>query len=120
MLNMPYYITTSIHSSNTHCIHESGKVEDSLGDGVFNTIERLRDSQVKIDAARYDHYAGCQRMVNQMRTGTVSRNTILNVLDRRSVHLWVCPVCKYDNLSTNHYASNNPLMYQLNSLLLVF
>jgi C4-type Zn-finger protein len=28
---------------------------------------------------------------------------ILNVLEKRSVHLWVCPVCKDDNLSTNQY-----------------
>jgi hypothetical protein len=37
-----------------------------------------------------------------MRTGTVSSHMLLNVLDRRSELLWACPVCKDDNLSTNH------------------
>jgi hypothetical protein len=99
----PYYVTASIHSSNTHDLHEAGRVEDSLGDFESNTMERLRDSQVKIGADIYEHYAGSQiHMVNQMRTGTVSRHTLLNVLERRSEHLCVCFVCKYDNLSTNH------------------
>jgi hypothetical protein len=28
---------------------------------------------------------------------------LLNVLERRLEPLWVCPVCKDDDLSTNHY-----------------
>jgi hypothetical protein len=60
-------------------------VEDSLGDKESSTMERLRDGQVKLGAARYEQYAGGQRRtVNQIRTGTVSRHTLLNVLDRRS------------------------------------
>jgi hypothetical protein len=70
-----------------------------------DTMERLRDGQVKLGAARYEDYAGCQRqIVNQMRTTTVSRHMLLNVLERRSGYLWVCPVCKGDNLLTNHYS----------------
>jgi hypothetical protein len=67
------------------------------------SLERLRDRQVKLGAARYEQYAGSlRRIVNQIRTGTVSRNTLLNVLEIRSEHLWVCPVCKDNNLFTNH------------------
>jgi hypothetical protein len=81
-----------------HALCEAGRVEDSLGDKESSAMERLRDGQV-----RYEKYAGSQRqIVNQIRTGTVSCHTLLNVLERRSEHLWVCPVCKDDNLSTNH------------------
>jgi hypothetical protein len=56
-------------------------------------MERLRDGQVKLGAARYEQYVGSQRRIeNQMRTGTVSRHTLLNVDERRSEHLWVCPM----------------------------
>jgi hypothetical protein len=85
-----------------HALREARRVEDSLGDKELSTMERLRDGQVKLGAARYEQYAGSQRrLVNQMKTGSVSRHTLLNVFERRSVHLWVCPVCKDDNLSTN-------------------
>jgi hypothetical protein len=51
----------------------------------------------------YEDYAGNQRpMVNQMRTGTVSRHSTLNVLEGRSEHLSVCPVCRYENLESNY------------------
>jgi 23S rRNA maturation-related 3'-5' exoribonuclease YhaM len=99
----PYYFTASIHSSNNYALREAGNVEDSLGDFETNTLERLRDGQVKLAAARYEHYAGSQKhMVNQMRTATVSRHTSLNVLEIRKEHLWVYSVCKDYNFSTNH------------------
>jgi hypothetical protein len=60
---------------------------------------RLRDGQVNLGATRYEHYGGSQRrIVNQMKTGTVSCHTLLNALERKSEHLWICPVCKDDNL----------------------
>jgi hypothetical protein len=66
-------------------------------------MEKLREGQVKLGAARYEQYAGGQRrIVNQIKTSYVSRHTLLNVLERRSEHLCVCPVCKFDNLSTNN------------------
>jgi hypothetical protein len=66
-------------------------------------MERLMDGQVNLGAARIEDYVGSQKpIVNQMRTGTVSRHTLLNVLGGRSVHLWVCLVCKYDNLQANY------------------
>jgi hypothetical protein len=40
-----------------HVLHEVGIVEDSLGDKESSTIERLRDGQVKLGAARYEQYA---------------------------------------------------------------
>jgi hypothetical protein len=70
---------------------------NTLGDIESNTMERLRDSQVKLGADIYEDYSGIQRpIVNQMRTGIVSCHTPLNVLEGRSYQLWVCPVCKYD------------------------
>jgi hypothetical protein len=59
-----------------------------IGDGNSNTMERLRDGQVNLGAARHEHYTGSQRyMVNQMKTGIVSRHTLLNLLKRKSEHL---------------------------------
>jgi cytochrome b len=58
-------------------------VEDSLGDRELSTMERLRDGQVKLGAARYEQYAGSQRrIVNQIRAGTVSRHTLLNAREK--------------------------------------
>jgi hypothetical protein len=85
-----------------HAFREAERVEDLLEDSESDNMERLRDGRVKLGAAKYDHYAGSQRRtVNQMRTGTMSRHTLLNVLERRSENLWVCLVCKDDNLLTN-------------------
>jgi hypothetical protein len=85
------------HADVLHALREAGGVKDSLGDDESNTMERLRDGQVKLGVPRYKQYAGSQRrIVNQIRTGVVSRHTLLNVLERGQ---WVCPVCKDDNLS---------------------
>jgi hypothetical protein len=59
-------------------------VEDSHGDGDSSTMVRLSDGQVKPRASRHEHFAGSQtRFLNQMRTGTVSHHTLLNVLEKR-------------------------------------
>jgi hypothetical protein len=80
----PYYFTSSIHSFKTHALREEGRVEDSLGDYESNTMERLKDGQVKLGADIYEDYAGSQRpIVNQMKTGTVSHHTPLNGLEGR-------------------------------------
>jgi hypothetical protein len=66
-------------------------------------MERLRDGQAKLCVVRQEHFAGSQRrMVNQMRTGTVSCHTLLNVLEGSSEYLWICPMCKDYNISTNN------------------
>jgi hypothetical protein len=89
------------HADVLHALRETGRVEDSLGDKESRIMEK--GGQVRLDAAKYDQYACSQRrIVNQIRTSAPIRHTLLNVLERRSEHLWVCPVCKDDNLSTNH------------------
>jgi hypothetical protein len=61
-------------------------LEDSLGDKESSTMERLRDGQVKLTAARYEQDADSQRrIVNQIKTDTVSHHTLLNVLDKRAL-----------------------------------
>jgi hypothetical protein len=88
-----------------HALRQAGRVEDSLGDKESSTIERLRDGQAKLGEARYKHYAGSQRrLVNQIRTGTVSHHTLLNVLERRS-GTYGCVLCArmiIFRLITNH------------------
>jgi hypothetical protein len=44
-----------------HALREAGRVDDSFGDKELNTIERLRDGQVKLGATRYEKFAGSQR-----------------------------------------------------------
>jgi hypothetical protein len=64
------------HAYVLHALCEPGRVEDSLVDSYLDTTEKQRDGQVNLGAARYEHYAGSQRrMVNQMRTGTLSHQT---------------------------------------------
>jgi hypothetical protein len=48
------------HADVLHALREAGRVEDSLGDKESSTMERLKDGQVKLGAARYEHYAGSQ------------------------------------------------------------
>jgi hypothetical protein len=50
-----YYVTASIHLFNTHAFHDDEKMEDSLGDGESNTMERFSDSLVKLGAVKYEH-----------------------------------------------------------------
>jgi hypothetical protein len=38
-------------------------VEDLFGDSESDTMERLRDDQVKLGSARYEQYAGSQRRI---------------------------------------------------------
>jgi hypothetical protein len=53
------------HADVLHALREAGRVENSLGDSESDIMERLRDGQVKLGAARYEQYAGSQRqMVN--------------------------------------------------------
>jgi hypothetical protein len=54
-LSNPFYGTVSIRSSNTHALRESRRVEYSLGDFESNTMEILRDGQVKLGADIYEH-----------------------------------------------------------------
>jgi hypothetical protein len=78
------------------CCMPSGKLDEwktHFEVNESNTLERLRDGQVKLGVARHGQCAGGQRrMMNQMRTDTVSRHTLLNVRERKSEHLLVFPV----------------------------
>jgi hypothetical protein len=76
------------HADVFHALREAGRVGDSLRDYESDTMERLRDGQVKLGASIYEQYAGSQRrMVIQLRTGTVNSRTLLNVLERRLEYL---------------------------------
>jgi hypothetical protein len=46
------------HADVLHALREVGRMEDSLGDKESSTLERLRDGQVKLGAARFEQYAG--------------------------------------------------------------
>jgi beta-lactam-binding protein with PASTA domain len=55
------------HADVLHALRETVRVEDAVGDNESDTMERLRDVQVKLGVARYEHYAASQiRMANQM------------------------------------------------------
>jgi hypothetical protein len=62
---------------------------DSFSEHESETMSRLKDHQVKRGVAKLEHFSGSQRrMVNQHRTGVVSRYTLRDLLKRRSEHLW--------------------------------
>jgi hypothetical protein len=85
-----------------HALREAVTVDGSLGNGDSSTMEGLRYGQVKLGVARHEHYAGSpRRMVNHIRTGTMSRHTLLNVLERRSEHLLASLVRKVEDRSTS-------------------
>jgi hypothetical protein len=77
------------HADVLHAFREVRRVWDSLGDNELNTMKRLRDGQVKLGIARHEHYAGGQRrMVNHLKTGIMSRHTLLGMF---SVSIPVTP-----------------------------
>jgi hypothetical protein len=49
------------HADVLHALREAGTVADSLGEFESSTMERLRDGQVKLGAARYGQYTDSQR-----------------------------------------------------------
>jgi hypothetical protein len=83
------------HADVLHALREVGRVVTLFRDGDSNIVERLRDCQAKLGMASHERYTGIQkRMVNQMKTGTVSPHTFFNVLDRRLKRVCVCSMCK--------------------------
>jgi ribonuclease HI len=61
------------------------------------SLARLQESGVKIGVARQEkHNRLTGRLVNQHRTGTISRYTLVEILRGTSEHLWTCPECKDD------------------------
>ena len=65
---------------------------------IGSIINRLIELGVKRGIARREEFAGSmRRVVNQHRTGVISRHTLKILLGRRSEHLWVCPECNDDS-----------------------
>jgi hypothetical protein len=86
------------HADVLHALCEAGRLEDSLGEGDSSTMERLKNSHIYRIATNLHTNASSQReIVNRMRTGTVSRHMLLNVLKRKVEPLCVCPICKDAN-----------------------
>jgi hypothetical protein len=99
-----FYSRAMDHAYMLHVIREDKKSGGLTWRGWISNKEKLRDGQVKLGAVRHEQFAGSQRqMVNQMRTGTVSRHMLL-IYSREDRSTDVYPVCKDDDLSTNHYS----------------
>ena len=63
--------------------------QEPSDDCESTTMVRLREQQVKRGVAKQEHYAGSQRrLINQHRTGVVSRYTLRDLLRKGSEHLW--------------------------------
>jgi hypothetical protein len=70
-------------------IKEAGQENDSSKDIESVSMARLYEHQVERGVAREERFSGSQRkIVNQHRTGVVSRFTLRDILKRRSEHLW--------------------------------
>ena len=66
--------------------------ETSVDDDSFS-MARIKDQDLKCGVARSEHFGGRRRMmVNQQRTGPVSRSVMVDTLRVRSEQLWTCPV----------------------------
>src|SRR5579871_6165999 len=71
-------------------------------DGCVSTaLGRMRVGGLKFGTARRETLRKrLKSMINQHRTSTISRATLIDLLRRRSEHLWICPECNNDNLET--------------------
>ena len=76
-----------------NAIREIGRTED-FHDCASASLSRLREMGIKIGAARREKLSGRMRSrINQHRTGTISRSTLMSILIGGSEHLWTCPEC---------------------------
>jgi hypothetical protein len=64
------------------------------------TMIMLNELHVKADSASNNNMLGNRRIVNQHNTGSVSRYTLTDNLKEKSEHLWMCPMCNEDVLTT--------------------
>ena len=79
-----------------HALRESFRTEEFQG-CESHSLTRLKEMGVNIGAARKErHTKYAKRLINQHRTGVLGRWTLLDLLRRRSEHLWTCPEC-YDD-----------------------
>ncbi|BFZ17186.1 hypothetical protein BsWGS_20225 [Bradybaena similaris] len=80
-------------------LRELGRNED-LQAHPSPSIDRMHEMGLTMGAARKERYNNpTRRFINQQRTGTISRWTLLELLQGRSEHLWTCPECRDDNPS---------------------
>ena len=72
-----------------NALREVRLLQEPSDDCESTTMARLREQQIKKGVAKQEHYAGSQRrLINQHRTGVVSRYTLRDLLRRGSEHLW--------------------------------
>ena len=72
-----------------NALREVRLLQEPSDDCESTTMARLREQQIKRGVAKQEHYAGSQRrLINQHRTGVVSRYTLRDLLRRGSEHLW--------------------------------
>ena len=85
------------HADVTNNLRDVGRSEDFEGNDSLS-LHRMKELGVRIGMARTKSHAGRRRrLVNQHRTGTVSRATLTELLKEGSEHLWTCPVCNEDD-----------------------
>src|SRR5579871_784713 len=79
-----------------NALRESFRAKEFNG-CVSTAVGRMREGGLKVGTARRETlHKHLKSMVNQQRTGTISRATLINLLRRRSEHLWICPVFNDD------------------------
>jgi hypothetical protein len=84
---------------NVH--RDNYRIPEEANDFESTTMIRLNEQHVNAGSARQQQYAGKQRrIVNQHNTWTVSRYTLTALLKEKSEHLWICPMCNEDDLTT--------------------
>ena len=86
-----------------NALRDAGREKDWNADIESATLTRLREHRVPRGIATHERHGGVlRRMVNQHRTGVVSRYTVRNILRRISECLWTnSSMCNEDDLSTN-------------------
>jgi ribonuclease HI len=75
---------------------------DAIDDIDSTSMSRMAESGIRCGCARQERYVGFIRsVVNQHRTGTVSRRVLAEILKRKSERLWTWSERDEDDLSTN-------------------
>ena len=77
-------------ADNLNAIRDLRREADSFSEHECETMSRLKEHQVKQGVAKLERrFSGSQRrMVNQHRTGVISRYMLRDLLKMRSEHLW--------------------------------
>jgi hypothetical protein len=84
------------HADIANAFRELYRVEDfEVSESTL--LVRMRELGVKIGMARNEKYTRNRGLVNQHRTGTISRWILMYMLRGGSEHLWTCPECDEDN-----------------------